>query len=252
MPDLETNPPPFPRRVINALLDLLFPRHCLVNGTFPGNSPYRFLSREGRASLRFIEDECCPTCGAPRPSLLGELGQCSFCRDRKFFFARSRSLVVYDDAARKIVHAVKYASTHAALGDLAMLSAEEEIFRRHLENSTLVPVPLSRQGLARRGYNQSEIFARELAKRIAGTRVEKLLVRTRDTGTQTKLSAISRRLNVRGAFAVPAKFAEKIDAGTRYVLIDDVFTTGSTLSECARALKKSGAKNVFAATFAHG
>lgn len=252
MPFPEMNPPPFPRRVLNALLDLLFPRHCLVNGGFPGNSPYRFLSREGRSRLRFIGEECCPTCGAPLPALIGELGQCSFCRDRNFFFERSRSLVVFDDAARKIVHAVKYASTHAALGDLATLAAEEEFFRRHLENSTLVPVPLSRQRLARRGYNQSEIFARELSKKIAGTRVEKLLVRVRETGTQTKLSAISRQMNVRDAFAVPAKLAMKIDAETRYVLIDDVFTTGSTLSECARPLKKFGAKNVVAATFAHG
>lgn len=248
----ESAPPPFPKRVLDALLDVLFPRECLVLGGFPEGSPYRFLSVAARERLRFIGEECCPSCGAPNPYRFVERGECSFCRGRKFLFGRSRSLVVYDDAARRIVHAVKYRATHGALADLAEIAAEEEFFRAHLEGATLVPVPLSRSGLARRGYNQSEIFARELAKRIAGTRVENLLVRVRDTGTQTKLGALSRRLNVRNAFAVPEKLAAKVSPAARYVVVDDVFTTGSTLSECARALKRAGAKNADAATFAHG
>lgn len=242
----------FPRRVSDALLDLLFPRECLIYGGAPGDSPYRFLSKRGRAALKFIGDDCCPACGAPRAGIISEHGECVFCRDRKFRFGRSRSLVVFDVYASRLVHAVKYRAVHAAAEDFAKIAAESESFSAYLTGATLVPVPLFTLRENKRGYNQSRIFAEALAKYIPRSRVENLLVRTRDTGTQTHLSATSRRINVRNAFCVPEKLKPRIDPKTRYVIVDDVFTTGSTLSECARALKKAGARAVDAATFAHG
>lgn len=251
MTSLSTEPA-FPKRALEALLDIFFPRVCLVTGKFPGDSPYRFLSKEGRETLTIIGGDACPNCGAPRGNLSIVHGECVFCRDRKYHFGRSLSAVVFDAPARAMVHAVKYHGVRAAASDLAAIASESAIFSRHLENAVLVPVPLFRKQKNRRGYNQSLLFARELSRRISGTRVEELLVRTRDTGTQTKLGAEDRRRNVRHAFAVPEKLLGKISAAARYVVIDDVFTTGSTLSECARALKKAGATNIDAATFAHG
>lgn len=242
----------FPRRALNALLDVFFPRRCLVTEKFPDDSGFLFLSEEGRERLRFIGEDCCPVCGAPRPDVAVAHGECVFCRDREFRFGRSRSLVVYDEAARRLILAIKYGAVHAAIADLAKIAAENEIFRRHLDGAVLVPVPLFPTRKAERGFNQSEVFARELCRAGAGTRTENLLARTRDTGTQTRLGADARRGNVREAFAAAPKFRKLISPKTRYVLVDDVFTTGSTLSECARALKKAGAKFVDAATFAHG
>lgn len=242
----------FPRRVSDALLDLIFPRECLIFGGALGDTPYRFLSKQGRASLKFIGDDCCPACGAPRAGIVSEHGECVFCRDRKFRFGCSRSLVVFDVYASRLVHAVKYRAAHAAADDFAKIAVESEHFSAYLTGAILVPVPLFTMRENKRGYNQSRIFAEALAKYIPRSRVENLLVRTRDTGTQTHLSAASRRVNVRKAFCVPKKFKERVDPKARYVIIDDVFTTGSTLSECARALKKAGARIVDAATFAHG
>lgn len=236
----------------DALLDIFFPRNCLITGAIPEDSPYRYISRAGKSQLNFLEEMTCSSCGAPRPRLLSHHGECVFCRNRKFRFGSSRSLVVYDRSARNLIHAIKYNSVHAAISDLALLSAENEFFSDHLKNSVLVPVPLFPQRERTRGYNQSKLFADALARVIPGTRVEQLLTRTRDTGTQTHLTATSRRVNVRKAFVVPEKLKDAVSAKTRYIVIDDVFTTGSTLSECARALKKAGAKHVDAATFAHG
>lgn len=240
------------RCVSESLLDVFFPRQCLVCGNVPDAPGFRFLSVRGRAMLRFIGDEACPYCGAPQSGIVSEHGECVFCRNRKFSFRRSRSLVVLDEYASRLVHAFKYNSFHAAASDLAQLIAEHEDFSRFLAGAVLVPVPLFRSKENDRGYNQSFILAREIVRRIPETHIENLLVRTRNTGTQTRLSATSRARNVRDAFAVPEKYRERIAASTRYVVIDDVFTTGSTLSECARALKKAGAKTVDAATFAHG
>lgn len=243
---------PLPRRVAEALLDVIFPRECPVCGNEPDEPRFRFLSRQGISRLQFIGGTCCPRCGAPSPEITAIQGECVFCRERDFHFGRSRSLVVFDAAARRIVHAIKYRSVHAAAADLAEAAADSEHFSAHLSGATLVPVPLFSKRENKRGYNQSRIFAEALSRRIAGTRCETLLARTRDTGTQTALGSDARRGNVRNAFSVPEKLKARISAETRYVLVDDVFTTGSTLSECARALKKAGAKIVDAATFAHG
>lgn len=242
----------FPRRVLEALLDIFFPKNCLVTGKFPDAEAYRFLSNEGREKLTTIDADCCPNCGAPRSGEGLVHGECVFCRDRKFLFGRSRSAVIFDAPARALVHAVKYHGVHAAISDLAAIATESFSFFQHLENATLVPVPLFHTQKKRRGYNQSLLFAKELARRVTNARVEDLLERTRDTGTQTRLGAEDRRRNVRHAFSVRKKLRGNVSAKTRYVVIDDVFTTGSTLSECAFALKKFGAENVDAATFAHG
>lgn len=241
----------FPRRVAEALLDLLIPRTCLATGGEPDDPRYRFLSAGGRKSFVGIGENCCKTCGAPLDAPRLSLENCPFCDGREFHFGCSRSVVCFNEAARKFIHAVKYRNFRAAIPDLARVAAESPTFRRHIEGATLVPVPLFPPREWHRGYNQSKIFAEELARRIANVRGENLLVRTRATPTQTRLSAADRQKNVRGAFAVPKEKRGEISAETRYVVVDDVFTTGSTLSECARALKRAGAKNVDAATFAH-
>lgn len=244
--------PSFPKRVWDALLDIIFPRECLITGEPELADGFSYLSQNGKACLRFLGENVCPHCGAPFPGQMVVRGECVHCRDRKFRFGRSRSAVVYDDAARSLVLAIKYHAFHAAAEDLAKLASQNEPFRRHLEGAVLVPVPLFSKREHLRGYNQSLVLAKALTKYIPGTCVFDCLVRLRDTGTQTRLSALSRRVNVRKAFAVDKKFDDKINAAARYVVIDDVFTTGSTLNECARSLKKSGARNVDAATFAHG
>jgi len=164
-----------------------------------------------------------------------------------------------DDAARPAVHALKYGGLPRIADDLAarMLPLGPSTDGP----SALIPIPLAVQRLRQRGYNQSEMLARALARQWRIPVLVDVLVRTRETPTQTALTPGTRLANVAGAFAVRnaklqmrngtagADFAFRISTYT-FILVDDVFTTGATLAEAARALEEAGASTVFGVTFA--
>lgn len=169
---------------------------------------------------------------------------------------RARSAVWLDAGARAAVHALKYGGLPRMAVELA--GAMTDLDLPGLDAAWLVPVPLGSKRLWQRGYNQSERLARALARRWRRPVVE-LLARTRDTATQTALTPEARLANVAGAFA-----ARNSEVRTRHgsalrlpssaferplVLVDDVFTTGATLAEAARALERAGAATIMAVTF---
>ena len=238
-----------------GLLDVVCPRNCLVRDTPLDESEFDFISDAGFSDLRIIAARnACAKCGIfiPAREFAPEDEICGECRDREIDlqFGRSRSVVLLNDAARPLVYSLKYWKHPAVARDMARLAKKCPGFLEHLAGAVLVPVPICRKRMRARGYNQSRHLADELAKISAGARVEEFLERVRDTGTQTALDAESRRKNVEGAFAISRH--KRLDPFARYVLVDDVFTTGSTLNECARALRDAGALSVDAATFAHG
>jgi ComF family protein len=163
------------------------------------------------------------------------------------------------EGAQHAVHALKYGGLSRIADDLALPMTA--LRPRTDEPTTLIPIPLARARLRQRGYNQSERLARALARTWRIPVTVDLLVRTRDTPTQTALTPGTRLANVAGAFE-----ARIADCGLRIgnhsiksairnpqstiVLVDDVFTTGATLAEAARALEKAGATTIHAVTFA--
>jgi ComF family protein len=154
----------------------------------------------------------------------------------------ARSAVWLDSRARAAVHALKYGGWWRVADPMARLLARLDPIRRP---GLLVPVPLAASRARARGYNQAEQLARCLAARTGLPVRSDLLVRTRETPTQTALPPQSRRANVAAAFA-----AGPVPAGSRVVLVDDVFTTGATLAEAAATLVEAGAEAVEAVTFA--
>ena len=162
------------------------------------------------------------------------------------------SFGAYQGALRKLIHLLKYEQLRPAANVLAARIALV-IAERGLADADpvlLIPVPLHRIKRRQRGFNQSELIAHSLKQHLdrAGFRVHiGNLQRVRATVSQTGLTRHQRRENVRGAFAV-RKAAEIRDR--RVVLIDDVYTTGTTLNECARVLRKAGAREVIVATVA--
>ena len=113
----------------------------------------------------------------------------------------------------------------------------------------VVPVPLFSQRFRERGFNQAGLLAEGLGKRLEVPVAHKILRRIRDTGTQTRLTGAARRSNLRQAFALK----DGVDlSGQTVLLVDDVMTTGTTLSECARVLRQAGVQGVFGVTVAHG
>jgi ComF family protein len=134
--------------------------------------------------------------------------------------------------------------------DLVAAATTDEPFRRHLAGSVLVPVPLHAEKAWSRGYNQSARIADGLAGLIPGCTAEALLEKHRPTESQTRLDRTRRLRNVAKAFRL--KPGQAVDPRRRYVIIDDVLTTGATLHACAAVLRAAGATSVDAAALAHG
>jgi ComF family protein len=146
------------------------------------------------------------------------------------------------DGAREAVHALKYGGLPRIADDLATAMATLSLPTD--EASVLVPIPLAPKRLRQRGYNQSDVLAASLGRLWRLPVSRDLLTRTRETATQTALTPETRLANVAGAFT-----ARTADRGSRIVLVDDVFTTGATLAEAARALEQAGARTIYGVTF---
>jgi ComF family protein len=136
------------------------------------------------------------------------------------------------------------------LRDIETMVERTPGYRRYFEGATLVPVPLHAIKLRERGFNQSERIAKLIARRTDAEGVASLLERTVFTQTQTRLSRNARDANVKNAFALAPDAVVIPDH--RYILIDDVFTTGSTLNACAAVLREAGATRLKVATLGHG
>ena len=180
-------------------------------------------------------------CGLP--FLSTEVGDhlCGKCLAGEFYFDRARSVAFYKGVLREGLHKFKYEGGFSFGGVLSQILVHN--FPDDLSDPDLVvPVPLYLGRLKSREYNQSVILGKALAKYLGVSFDQFLLKRVRDTKPQFEVGGEKERLsNVRGAFGVvqPDKIGEK-----KVLLIDDVFTTGATVSECARVLKKSGAKRI--------
>jgi ComF family protein len=241
-------PAGLPEALDRGLLDLLLPRDCAVTGEPLDGGPWRHLSEVGANRLTRIHDPRCLRCGHPYEGLLAGETECPHCRDLRPAFGRAVCAFRAVGAARRLIHRMKYSDAPWLAEDLADAALEDEVFRRHLAGSVLVPVPLHGSRAAERGYDQALVVARALARRAPGCSLARLLRRTQDTPTQTRLGRAERRRNVAAAFTATGR----PDAAVRHVVVDDVLTTGATLSACARALRRAGARLVDAAALAHG
>jgi ComF family protein len=231
------------RLVVDPLLAVVFPSTCPACAA-PVERPTRGpLCDACWASLPRHRDPAC-SCGLP----LAAAGSCRRCRRGLTPFERGASLGPYDGGLRVLIHELKYRGRRRVAGRLADTLLSDPAVRALLTpGAVLVPVPLHPRKRRERGFNQSELLAEELGRRLGLSVAGCALVRRADTPPQTGLSAAARRRNVRGAFAVRRR--AQID-GRVVVLLDDVLTTGATAGACARALWDGGAAAVRVLTVA--
>lgn len=217
-------------------LDLLFPPRCVACGAFGSFLCAACLSATPRA-----EPPRCPVCWMPSR----EEGPCRRCRRQPFAFVAARSTFVYQGAAREAVQALKYRGLSTLAGAMAPPMAES-LREWGPPVAAIVPVPLAGRRRRLRGYNQSQLLAREVSRLSGLPLAPRALVRRRSTPPQAgSADEAARRWNVAGAFA-PGP--EAVEGGI--LLIDDVLTSGATLDACARALREASGGPVFALTFA--
>jgi ComF family protein len=179
--------------------------------------------------------------------------RCGLCRRIEPPFARAAAYGSYESGLRELVHLLKYDGVRPAANVLGRMLAEaiatlEPEFMA--DSLAVIPVPLHRTKLHQRGFNQAELIARAAVKVRRGDRLRLcvgVLERKRETASQIGLTSHQRRENLRGAFGVAQP--EEV-RGREVLVVDDVYTTGTTVSECARVLRRAGATKVWVATVA--
>ena len=236
------------RRATDALLSLLYPPHCALCGsdTMAG----RHLCEPCLAKAARIDAPFCRQCSQPFDGAIESEFTCSNCEGRRFHFDCAVSRYRSTGLVRELVHRFKYDRCLYLRNPLAEWLAETLDDARITAHSFdyLVPVPLHAARMREREFNQADVLARLVADRH-GERVLHALRRVRYTTTQTRLDRSERMRNLRNAFRVRHS---RTVSGSHLILVDDVFTTGSTVDECARVLKKAGAASVRVITVARG
>ena len=219
-----------------SLAELLFPARCLGCGRQLGSSRPPLLCKNCRAGVLLISRPFCPSCGAP-----GAAHRCRNCQQHSFAFDQARSLAVYQEPIRSLIHQLKFSGRLVGLSTFAALAKEADAAALFHEPDLILPVPLHIRRLRWRGFNQSLLLAKACFPAWQGKIQPDLLQRHRDTVPQTQLDGAERRSNLTGAFSLraPQEVRDK-----RILLVDDVLTTGSTLHECAKALRQAGAMQI--------
>ncbi|MBC8127934.1 MAG: ComF family protein [Gloeobacteraceae cyanobacterium ES-bin-144] len=236
------------------LLDLLYPPTCAVCDAALKDG--RALCDDCSDDLPQLREPFCESCGEMFSGQIDDTFECPNCRDLSFSFEFARPAMVRDDRTLELIHRLKYGrEIHLGkeLGRLATLAFNDPRFLIALENSwPLVPVPLHRKRLRHRHFNQAEEIALAVASHT-GLPMLKALRRTRQTDTQTLLSRKQRMENLRGAFEINRRGRKWLDSRKDgVILIDDVLTTGSTVNECAKTLRKAGFRKVIVVTVMRG
>ena len=235
----------------SGLAEAVFPPVCVDCGGLVGPGRLRHVCARCAPLLVRVAAPHCRTCGHPFYGELAGERMCPHCVSLRPAFREGRTLTLLKGPARALVHELKYHRGRHVLADMGTLARENGAAMDFIRDGVLVPVPLHPRKERARTYNQAALLARELAHAAGGaTTVGRLLRRVVHTASQTFYDRETRRENLKNAFALAA--GAVINPACHYILVDDVFTTGSTLNSCAGVLRHAGALNLDVVTFGHG
>ena len=234
-----------------GLLDLIYPSniYCVSCGNIIDDSrPYSLCDTCVRV-MKWANGRTCSRCGKIlQPGYAPDL--CTDCIEAEHFFEKGYTCVEYGLAERDLLHQFKY-KDKAYLGRKLAEIMYDRILAEELDPNLILPVPMFIRKEKKRGYNQAAVLAMCLAKKMGKEYNKKLLVRKAETEAMSSLGAAERRRNIQEAFIVPAEKRSMIAAKT-IMLVDDIYTTGSTADACSQALLEAGAGGVYVFTFASG
>lgn len=218
-------------RSIWNMLDLLFPPVCGGCDSYGGR-----WCEECKQKVQILNDQMCDICGLPQETA----GVCRTCVAEKPHFHKLRAWAAFDDPVRKALHKLKY-RRNISLGETLAVQMVPFVAELNWPIDVVIPIPLGYQRHKERGYNQVGMIAKPLAMALDLAYLPQGLRRQKETRSQVGLTKNERKENVYGAFLADPKVT-----GKTILIMDDVSTTGSTLSSAAESLFLSGAQNVYA------
>ena len=227
----------FFKRGIKAFDKALYPMDCtcdVCGEELVADTRYRLCS-DCIAKLPFANGHRCLCCGVP---LADESDYCNRCQYERGAFVKNRSPLVYEGETRKIIYSLKFGKKKYLAQTLGALMADE-FLKDNMEADIIVYVPMTEAEEKKRGFNQSELLADEVGRRL-NIAVLPALVKIKETKAQKELGGKERAQNLEGAFAC---VFEQVN-NRKILLIDDIFTTGATANECAKVLLKAKAREV--------
>ncbi len=232
--------------VHELLLDLIYPRRCPVCDNV---LPFRggLICKACAGELETVSEPSCRKCGRRLFSETAEY--CRDCLSVSHTFDRCISAFIYNDAMQRSIFRFKYGNrkeyAHFFVQSMARIGGREI---KALRPEALIPVPLHKKRLFERGFNQAELLAKGLSKELGIPVITGLLERRKNTAPQKMLSREARRKNLKKAFQLSSCDVKL----KRVIVIDDIYTTGSTLDEIAFLLKGAGVQEVYGFTLCSG
>lgn len=235
----------------SAILNCFYPKQCLLCDFKLKFDEERILCQNCINSFKKISEPYCDICYF---QLSEKKNLCNNCLEKKPYFELNRSSATFSSALKDLIHEFKYKGKERLAHNFAQMLVETyKNFPIFNQIELVLPVPLHKKTLQTRGYNQAKLLAQNFINLLKkdGKELplvqEHVLIRTKQTPSQTRLSRLERFKNMSGAFHIQNSipiFSKNI------LLIDDVTTTGATLNACAKVLKENGSKNVYALTVA--
>lgn len=222
---------------------MIYPKRCpicdrvLYTSFFSGEYP---ICAECKNKAEYVTEPVCKKCGKPLTDERGEF--CQDCTRHTHYYVQGKALWVYKGCVKESIYRLKYGNRREygrSFGQELAGQYGKWIKRKKIE--VILPIPLHKRRRRQRGYNQAEIIAKELGRRLDIPVDTKLLQRTVHTKPQKELNDKERKENLRKAFQVAKK---DIPFG-RILLVDDIYTTGSTIDGAAKALREAGAEEIY-------
>lgn len=232
------------KEILESFVNLLFPPLCIICK----EKNINFLCNRCKAKINFIKNNFCARCGTPAEGKITEGAICGKCKTEKTYFVISRSVGVYSDTLKEIIHAFKYNKKKYLAKPLGNLLIEYLIENFNINNIDIViPIPLHKKREDERGFNQSELLAKEISNKLKIQISNNILFRTKNTLPQFALSPEDRYENIKGAFEI--RNGELIK-DKNILVVDDICTTGATLKEASKTLAKAKPKGIYCLTLA--
>lgn len=233
--------------LLDRFLGLIYPKRCLLCDEVLPYDTVSGLCKSCKDNVMVLTMCICKKCGKPHIDPNDDI--CYDCNKKEHFFRQGRSMWIYEGAVKKAIHKYKY--HHRKAQGKGFAQELEKFYRQniHWDINVITSVPLHPLKLKERSFNQSAYLATVFGRKIGAEVNNKLLIRTINTKPQKDLSDKERIFNVENAFTWNDQYRCK---NQNILIVDDIYTTGSTIDNCAKVLLNHGAKNVYFLTLAIG